>query len=161
VSEPLHRPTTELVAQGWLRLAVPDAGVGDAVPAADDDPAAVQVMRDVGFIRTGAVGGSPNPYVPMRQPVISAECFVAPPTEASRKVRWNRAAHLADRLVMATYDPALMGVVIDLSAIGPYGKARVHTVVALSEPERVEDDEDNYARYDLDLEFLWTWIEGA
>lgn len=151
---PLNPPTTDLVAQAWLRLAVPTARVGDAVPPAD------LALRTDGFIRTTAAGGAPNPYVPMREPVVAAECFVAPPEGSGvTKIPWNRAGSLASRVLQATFDPALQGRVIDLSSIGTYAPARVHTVTALDEPHRVEDDPDNFARYDLDLLFLWT--QGA
>jgi hypothetical protein len=149
VTPPLYLPTTELVSQAWLRLAVPGVRVGTELPAAD------AALRSDGFIRTSLAGGDPGRFVPMRNPVIGVECWVAPDAD-SQETAWLQAAQLAERLLAATWDPALQGVVIDLSAFGSYIPARVHDVIAISEPDRNESDPTDWARYDLDLAFTWT-----
>jgi hypothetical protein len=142
-------PNTDLVASAWLRLAVPTIGVATTLPS-DVTP-----LRTSGFVRVAAVGGSPNRYVPMRAPVVAAECWAAP-TATSSKPPWNRANQLAEQIMAATFNPALMGVTVDLSGVGDYAPARVHTVVALAEPGRVENDPSNYARYDVELLLSWS-----
>lgn len=141
------RANHDLVAVAWLKLAVPGIGVATSLPAVDS------ALRTGGFVRALTVGGSPDLYVPMRAPVVSAECWAAPAVDGSTKVPWGRANALAEAVVAATYNPALMGVELDL---GDYPSARVHTVVALSEPRRIENDPANWARYDVDLLFRWT-----
>lgn len=141
-------PTTEVVSQAWLKLVVPAVHVDDELPKLADHPA----LATVGAIRTSGSGGGPGRDVPMHEPVVTAECWVAVAGSTPRKAR-NRAGQLAQRLVVATYDPALMGVVLDLP--GDFGKARVHTVIALSDPDRI-DAESGWGRYDVDLQFTWT-----
>lgn len=143
-------PSTDLVASAWLRLAVPDIGVATTLPA-DVTP-----LRTSGFVRVQTIGGSPNRDVPMRGPVVAAECWAAPATAGSSKPPWNRASGIAERIVAAMYDRALMNVLITLP--GDYGPARVHTVVALTEPRRIENDPGNFARFDIDLLFGWTAV---
>jgi hypothetical protein len=142
-------PNTDLVAAAWLRLAVPGVGVATTLPSD------VAPLRTAGFVRVATVGGSPGRDVPMRNPVVVAECWAAP-AASSAKPPWNRANGIAEQIMAATFDPALMGVLIDLSAVGDYAPARVHTVVALTEPGRVDDDPSNFARFDIDLLLSWT-----
>jgi hypothetical protein len=47
-----------------------------------------------------------------------------------------------------------MNRLLDFSARG-YASARVLTVVALSEPGRIEGDPSGFARYDVDLLINW------
>jgi hypothetical protein len=143
-------PNAELVAAAWLRLALPGIGVATTLPA-DVTP-----LRTDGFVRIAGVGGSPDRYVPMSHPAVQVECWAAPASEGSSKPPWNRANQLAEKVKQATYDPALMGVRLDLSSVGDYSPARVHTVVALSEPTRVENDPGSFARYDVDLLLSWS-----
>lgn len=149
---PLYLPTTRLVADAWLQMAVPGVRVGEDLPALDE------ALRTGGFIRTSMVAPGSNPVVPMREPVVGVECWFPPPpsTSTSPKSHWRRAEQLGERIWTATFDTDLMGVLVDLSAIGDYRDARVHTVTALGLPQKDEDDESDWARYDLDLLFLWT-----
>jgi hypothetical protein len=145
------RPTSELVAVGWLKLALPGvSGVDTRLPAADD------AMRANGFVRVDVVGGSPAVDVAYRRPVIVAECWV-PPAVGSHVPPWNQSGQIAQDLIDVTFDDALMGVVVDLSGIGDgeYGNARVDTVVVLGEPVRVPADPNNLARHEVRLQFRW------
>lgn len=144
----LH-PSTDLVAQAWLRLAVPGVRVGDVLPATDD------ALRTAGFIRAVTVGGRAATYVPLRSPVVTAECWVAPPVNGAPRAPWNHAAQIAEQIVGATFDDTLMNVPVDLSSVGDYAPARVLTVIALGEPQRVPNDPDAFARFDLDLQLAW------
>jgi hypothetical protein len=157
VSSPLLLPTTRFVAAGWLQLAVPGVGVGTELPdpGEQDQAAAYAAARTNGFMRTAQVGGSPHRYVPMREPVVQVECWFPPPA-SGKQASWARAEQLANRVVAATYERSLMGRLIDLSTVGNYAPARVHTVIALSEPDPVEEDDSDWSRFDVDLEFRWT-----
>lgn len=152
---PRPRPSSLLVGLGWLRLALPGTSNGTDLPAAD------VTTRTAGFVRvSGVVAGSPGRDVPMRVPVLLCECWVAP-AEGSQKTPWNRAGDLAERLVAATYDPQLMGRLIELGVLlgadfASYAPARVQTTTAVSEPERVENDLAAWARVDVDVEMRWT-----
>lgn len=144
-------PTTRLVATGWLQAALPGVGAGREIPEASDG------LRATGFVRVTLVDDGVDPDVPWRSSVVQAECWW-PPAPRSEWNHWTRAEQLANRLLNTTYDRALMGLVIDLSLIGTYGSARVHTVTALSGPEEVEEDESDWARFDVALDFDWTAI---
>lgn len=151
-------PTTELVVAGWLKLAVPGPGVDTDLPDSNDtaQAAAYAAVRTDGFLRIAPVGGSPDPDVPMRQPVVQVEAWFAPRPDRTAKSVRKRASQLANRVLNATYDPALMGQVIDLSTVGSYAPARVHTVTALTEPDEVEDDASDWSRFDVDVLVLWS-----
>lgn len=112
-------------------------------------------MRANGYVRTSVVGGSPERYVPLRSPVVVAECWV-PPADGSHLPPWNRAGELAESVLAATYDRSLAPLLVDLSSVGNYAPARVLTVVALGEPRRVDGDPNNWARHELDLQLTWT-----
>lgn len=149
---PPYPPFTDLVARGWLRLALPFVDVGDRLPK--PSPA----LRAVGFIRTVTVGGNVDVDVPLRRPIVTAECWVAPAVEGQGQdyEPWNAAGGLAQWVIDATYRRELMGVEVDLTDFGAYRPARVHTVIANPEPRRVEGDPGHFARYDVDLQINWT-----
>lgn len=151
----LLRPTSELVAVGWLTRAAPGVGVGTHLPAADD------AMRVDGFIRTAVVGGTPDATTPRRAPVIVVECWV-PPADGSHLPPWLRAGKLVQTLVDATQDRSLQNVTVDVTGLvldgvtlPGYAPARVLTVIAHGEPRRIEDDPNYWARQEIDLELAW------
>lgn len=144
-------PTSELVAVGWLKLALPGVGVDTRLPEADDD------MRANGFVVVDVMPGEVAVDMPYFAPVFIAECWV-PPAVGSHLPPWNQSGQLAQQLLKATFDPALMGVAVDLSGVGDgeYGGARVDTVTALDMPVRVPDrSANNYARHELRLQMRW------
>lgn len=150
-------PTTELVVAGWLRLAVPGPGVDTDLPDGNDSAqvAAYGAVATDGFLRIAPVGGSPDRDVPMRQPVVQIESWYAPRKDRTAKSARHRASQLANRVLNATYDPAFQGQVIDLSTVGQYAPARVHTVTALTEPDEVDEASD-WSRFDVDVLVLWS-----
>jgi len=148
MTAPLLLPTSSLVGRGWLTLALPDVGVGARLPVADDP------LRAKGFVRAMVVGGDMDRELPVRRPVIGAECWV-PPAVGSDRPPWNHAEQIAARVAAATYDRALTGVTVDLSGVGDYAPAHVLTVIPLGEPQRVPDP-SNWARFDVDLLLTWT-----
>ena len=142
-------PNTYLVAQAWLQLAVPGPRVGDILPAADD------ALRTDGFLLPRIFPGAIGRYVPLRSPVVTVECWVAPPVGGSPQPPWNHAAQLAELVIAATYDRALANVLIDLSAVGGYALARVLTSYAVGDPQRMPNDPGGFARYDVDISLTW------
>lgn len=145
---PAQPPTSTAVTLAWLRLAVPGPHVDTRLPPISDE------LREVGAIRlTGVVGGTPDRDVPIRAPVVGVECWVA--ARATGRPSWGLAENLANRVVAATYDPDLFGVLLDQYPTGDYARARVLAVLALSEPVRVENDPSDFARLDVDLLINW------
>lgn len=147
----LMLPNSDLVAVGWLKTLATLASVekGTTLPKVDT------ALRTTGFLKTMIVGGTPAMESPIRRPVINVQSWAAP-AAGSRKVPWARAAQNAERVWEATQARPFAQVVVDLSAIGSgYQNARIFTVIAISEPRRIEGDGSDFARFDLDVQVNW------
>lgn len=148
----LKAPNSDLVAVAWVRsipeLIASSVGVATELPA-DDAP-----IRQYGFVALIGSGGSPDPNVPIRRPVMTAQCWAAPNATGSKKAPWSRAAGIAEWIWQATYDRTLQALRLDLSGL-KHGPAVVDTVTALSEPRRIYGDPSDFARFDVDLLFTW------
>lgn len=153
-------PNALLVARDWLkaapRLAWSNAGtpvrVGVATSLPKDDAPALTTL---GFIRLTISGGSPDVYVPRRNPVVTAECWAAPNkpgTEGTAaKLPWDRAGGIAELVWESTFDRGMQNFLISPPLPG-YLPVRVRTVEALTEPRDIHTD-PNYARFDVELLF--------
>lgn len=146
MTTPALFPTTDLVASAWIA----------SIPGMDSDMVGATLPKDVtkwadGFVQVMVVGGSPNLYLPVAQPVVSVDCWAVKP--GSDKAPWGRANYLAELIRSATYDPATVQRTLDLP--GNYPAARCLTVYPTSEPRRVYSDEAGYARFNMDLAFSW------
>lgn len=142
----LLHATTELVTQAWLKSVVGDI-VATKLPRDNTSWAAS------GFLTVATTGGNTGLYVPLRSPVVSADCWAVNPQ--SGRPPWNKATSLAERIVAATYDPAYTPQLVTLPS--GYAQARVLTVYSAYEPRRVPDDPGSYARMSLGL--VVNWIE--
>ncbi|ONH62414.1 hypothetical protein CcI49_03270 [Frankia sp. CcI49] len=144
--------TTDLVAVAWLRTVpgVPAQQVATTLPADAANWAAT------GFVQVAVVGGSPNPHLPVRAPVVAVSCWACAPRQ-SGKPPWGKASSLAEAVRAGTWGAA--GRVVELPVGGL--RARVLEAYVLTEPRRVPDDEAGYARYDLDLALPWTDASGV
>ncbi len=146
MSTPVLRPTTDLVASSWIAsiAGMDPAMVGPSLP------------QDVtkwagGFVQVMTVGGTPNLYLPVAQPVVSVDCWACKP--GSDKAPWGRANYLAEVIRSATYDHPTVQRTLTLP--GDYPEARCLTVYPTTEPRRVYSDEAGYARFNFDLAFSW------
>jgi len=142
-------PTAELVAVRWLLAAVTGL-TGKVATTLPDAP-----WTDNEFVQVMAVGGSPDPDVPMFHPVVTVNVYAEKP--GSRKPPWGQAFQLAQRIVMATYtkrwapDPA-----VELTGLpANYGRAIVGSVFPVSEIRKLPSDPSQYAVYTMDLQFNW------
>lgn len=140
----LLHATTELVTQAWVKTVVRDI-VATRLPRDNTSWAAS------GFVTIGTTGGNTGLYVPLRSPVVSADCWAVNPQ--SGRPPWNKATALAERIVAATYDPAFTPQLVTLP--DGYAQARVLTVYTAYEPRRVPDDPGSYARMSLGLTANW------
>lgn len=154
MTAPLLLPNTDLVAVGWLRRNAKfvDKGIGIATRLPSDSAA----LR-AGFIVVSTVGGTPMPDLPLRQPVVQVSCWASPASDASQKTPWNHASQLAEWCWEQTFDRTQQNVDLSFSLPG-YAHARVMSVVALTEPRRMEGDEGLDARVDIELQFYWTGV---
>lgn len=142
----LLRPNNELVAVAWLK-GVPYLGnrVATSLPADNSSWSAS------GFVTVSGIGGSPDPDLPVRRPVVQLDCWGVAPN--SSKPPWNLAAQLAEQVRDAVETHGSVGRRVDMPAA--YRDARVETVVLRTEPRRVPGDVAAYARFTMDAELWW------
>ncbi len=143
------RPTTELVAVAWLAGLFDNPIVSTTLPK----PATDQTISwaDTGFVVVSTVGGTPNMYHPMRNPVVSVDCWAVNPHSA--KPPWGKANNLAETILAACQDH--QNVPRPLTLPGDFPPARVLSAYALGEPQRVPDDQASYAHYNFPLALHW------
>lgn len=139
------RPTTDLVAVAWLK-GVPGIPVDSVATTLPSDSS---VWAASGFVQVAAVGGSPNPHLPTRMPVVAVDCWACAP--GSGKPPWGKANTLAELVRDGTAGAS--GRVVELPVGGL--SARVLEAWPLTEPRRVPNDDASYARYGLDLALRW------
>lgn len=144
-----ERPTNELVAVAWLKGV---AALGNGV--ATELPGDVAQWVDDGFVQVATVGGSPNIYYALAQPMVSVDCWAAKPSSA--RPPWHSANRLAEQIRMATLDHDAVGRLLVLPAA--YDNARMLTCWMATEPRRMPGDPADYARYQFDMELRWVAV---
>lgn len=141
------RATPELVATAWLKTVVGDR-VATTLPKDNGSWAAS------GFCTLVVAGGTPNLYVPLREPAVGVDCWANNPD--SQKPPWNKAAALAEAIQAACYDHAAIPQVVTLPT--GYPAARVLSAYTTGEHRRVPDDPSSYARYSIPG-LVIAWVE--
>lgn len=141
------RATPELVAEAWLKTVVGDR-VATTLPKDNSSWAAS------GFCTLVTAGGTPNLYVPLREPVIGVDCWANSPT--SQKPPWGIAAALAEAVQAACYDHRAIPQTVTLGA--GYPAAQVKSAYTTGEHRRIPDDPSSYARYSIPG-LVVTWVE--
>lgn len=134
----LLRPNHELVTIAWLRTVIGDR-VSTTLPKDNTTWAAS------GFCTISVVGGSPNAYVPMREPVMSVDCWAVNPN--SQKPPWDKASMLAEAIQAACWDHPRIPQTVTLPA--GYPAAQIKSAYCTGDPRRVPDDPSSYARYSI------------
>ncbi|MEU3281594.1 hypothetical protein [Streptomyces antibioticus] len=152
MSTPVLRATSELVAEAWLKTVV-----GDIVATTLPKPAADGTLSwaDTGFITLVTVGGSPNMYVPLRDPAVGLSCWAANP--GSQKPPWRKASNLAETICAACEDHPNVPKT-RLALPGDYPDVQVKSAYVTGEPRRIPDDASSYARYDVPG-LVIAWVE--
>lgn len=147
-------PTSELVALGWIRKIVSAYDIGAGTTLQGPDPE-TQVLSwgTTGFVTALVVGGSVNGTVPMREPVLSIDCYAVNEKSKSRPP-WGRANAMAELIVRSAYSFKFNDTQgpVDL---GASGLVRVTDGSVQTEPERRPSDAANYARYGFELSISW------
>ncbi|HWB38440.1 MAG TPA: hypothetical protein VHA75_20680 [Rugosimonospora sp.] len=137
------QPNTELVALAWLTATV---GLPDGLDLPEDNT----TWAASGFIQVHTVGGTPGVHFPLRQPVVSVDCWAV--DSDGEYPPWNRALQMAEQVVAACYDPASKRQVTLPAAYLP---AHVQSAYPLTEPRRVPSDVAAYAHAQFDLALNW------
>lgn len=144
------RATTELVAAAWLKGVVGDIVAG-TLPRGSGG---TYSWAATGFVTIATVGGTADLYVPLRSPVVSADCWAVNPE--SNKPPWNKATWLAEQIQAACYDTEATPRLLTLP--GAYPQARCLSVYSTYEARRVPSDEAGLARVNLGLTFNWVEV---
>jgi hypothetical protein len=148
------RPNSELVTLAWIRDIVEAYGVaaGTTLQGPDSE---TQILSwgDTGFVQTTVIGGSVNGTVPIRQPVMSIDCWAANPKKS--RPPWGRANSIAEAIVTAARYVNFGDTQGPVTLPTGYGLARVSDGSVLTEPERRPADAANYARYGFNLQISW------
>jgi hypothetical protein len=146
----LLRATPELVAEAWLKTIVGDR-VATTLPKDNTSWAAS------GFCTLVVAGGTPNLYVPLREPAVGVDCWANNPN--SQKPPWSKAAALAEAIQAACYDHRAIPQAVTLP-VG-YPGALVKSAYTTGEHRRVPDDPSSYARYSIPgLVVVWTEVSS-
>lgn len=153
MTTPTLRATPELVATAWLASVL-----GDIVATTLPKPRADGTLSwaDTGFVTLVTAGGSPNIYVPLRDPVTGVSCWAVNP--GSQKPPWGKAANLAETVAAACQDhPNIPKRALSLP--GGYPDVQVKSAYVTGEHRRIPDDASSYARYDIPgLVIAWTEV---
>ena len=150
MTTPALRALPELVAEAWLKTVV-----GNIVATTLPKPSASGLSwENTGFVTLTNAGGSPNLYVPLRDPVMGVDCWAA--NSQSQKPPWRKAACLAEAIQAACYDHPAIPQTVSLPS--GYPAARVLSAYTTGEHRRVNDDASSYARYSIPG-LVIAWVE--
>lgn len=154
-----YRPTSELVAQAWVPLAVETILAASVATSLPRDPAA---WASTGFVQVQTVANrSVDVDLPRRLPVVQVDTWACNPS--GKVPPWGVAAQLAEEIYAAAQYADLGGATEWLGKpIGMpkdnYAQARIWAVYPLTEPVKVLGDELGYARFTIDLAFDWVRV---
>ncbi len=160
-------PTNELVACAYLIAAVPGltpAMVGTGLPQK------VESWYQTGFVQVSSVvGGTPDAYVPLNNPVVSVKCWGVNLKQTqntsgqtvysvTEKPPWQITAQLPERIRNALRASTGAGAAARTVAMAPNGfaHATVHSAYMLTEPKRGLGDLGSYACFQFELYLKWT-----
>jgi hypothetical protein len=155
--------TSELVTLAWLRGAVTAYDVAAGTTLQGPDPnTGILTWGDTGFVTTTVVGGAPHSHLPLRQPVMSVDCWAThvdttgvPRAPSRKQPPWGRANMIAELLVAAAYDAGGDDGQRPVTLPTGFPVARVVGAVVLGEPQRVRGDDANYAHFTFNLAISW------
>lgn len=146
MTTPVLRANNEMVTIAFLKTIV-----GDRV--ATTLPKDVAGWTEGGFCTVDTVGGTPNIYVPLREPVMGVECWAVNPS--SQKPPWGKASSLAQAIQDACWDHPRLPRTLVLP--DGYPVVQVKGAYLTGDPRRVPDDPSSYARYSIPG-LVVTWV---
>lgn len=148
------RANSELVVMSYLRQRIL-AAYGTVVGAVlqGPDSAGRYSWNDVGFVQPGSVGGSINPNVPLRSPVVSLDVWAVNP--GSKRPPWGEAFAVAETIIAATYDTGAHDTHAVVTLPDGYPNARVTGFRVTTEPARRPADPSDFARVGFEVEIVW------
>jgi hypothetical protein len=144
----IDRPTPRLVYVAWLRSLTwtTTPGIAGTLPIIGDWPGGL-------FISVSTVGGSPDGFAPLRDPVMQTSCWATGGTDLAN---WRAAHQLAERVLAATYGDVNTTVTLPAG----YASARVLSVSALTEPREIPNDPQQAAHVTVDVRLNYITAES-
>ena len=135
--------TNTQVVEAWLKTidSVPDSLVGPTLPSDNSTWGAS------GFYQVTTVGGTPNPDLGIKEPVVAISCWAA--VAEGSHAPTNRAESYATDIRNAAMSARTMRLTIGATTVFLLG------VNAVTEPLRVPDVRTNYARSDVQVQVWW------
>lgn len=143
-------PTDELVAWAWLKSAplLDGIGCGTSLPQTNGKSDVSRWGSNVfAQVTLSPLSPPPHPEFPSHTPRIVVSCWAAPK-------QWSDAADLAQQIRLETRRRWNGSRVVTLPLSG-YDTAKVLAVSYLAEPARITGDPNNFARFDIPLQFEW------
>lgn len=144
-------PSSEQVAMVWLSsIEGMNAQVATQLP---DD---ATKWASTGFITVSVTGGTPDQYVPVRQPTMQIDGWAV--KIGSSKPPWWMAADMLEQVRMACYDTrtGTLQRPLQITSRGiSFPPVRVLSAWVLEEPRRSYMDAGAYARYVMGVQFHW------
>jgi hypothetical protein len=145
----VRRTNSELVAVAFLKL-LPFI---DAGQVATDLPKDQSKWAELGFVTVTVVGGTPNVDLPQHAPVVTVDVWAN--SKDSVSPPWPKAVSLATDISAAFQAERVDSTPFDTRQ--NFGRARVLDAVPQTEPRRIENDPQGFARVAFDL--LLHWVE--
>lgn len=151
-----YRANTELVAQAWLS-SLPFLNNGMVNPRLPEGIEKQDAAIASGFVTHVVVGGSPNIYVPEREPVLAVKAYGFP-NVGGRKPQYDLASGLLESIVEATYDVDSFNAVLTLPS--GYPTVQVQQGHPVSEVRQSYGDRAYWAVYMVEIQLIWRVFSG-
>jgi hypothetical protein len=154
-------PTDVLVAAAWIAT-IPGftpAMTGETLPPDVLPPTPGGRIRPAPWLKTGFItvqwaGGSPDPNLPRRNPVMQVDVWAAKP--GSNDPPWHMAEALGEAIWLATMQRTGFNRPLTIEVEGiAYGTAVAQGAYLATHFRRVYDDAADYARVQGDLALSW------
>lgn len=159
--QPPYFPTPELVAVAYFGLYVPELESGAIIASSLPAPASDGTLgwRTSGFVTVRAIDPAASQVdLPVRSSYLKLDGWGAPATAGSNKPQWNLAAGLIEAIRWRLdSDRQTFGKPVTITKPN-YRGARVLSSYSTSEPRRVENDPNAYARVTFDVMLDWATL---
>lgn len=142
------RPNAEMALIAWLK-SLPTIPTGKVATTLPSDAA---TWKTTGFVVVTSVGGSPDPDVALRNPVLSIGAWAVNP--GSEKTPWNQAFALAEAAFQGFYEAGAFPFQATFTPLD-YSPAKIMAGYPLTEPLKMPGSESQYAHVAFDATIGW------
>jgi len=151
-----NAPNDEITACAWI-ASIPDfdtSMVGTTLPPDADPDGTPAPWLQTGYVTVAVAGGSPDPLLPVRRPVLDVQCWATVP--GSNRPPWMDAFALAEAIQKACWDRHTQNRTVTPVVNGiDYPVVSVQGARLLTTWRRLYSDEADYACLSADLWLSW------